>query len=128
MRWSRNGYYCHISKTTGWSNLERIYSLLYKYEKKVTSSSAISLFRVGASSFQYSRSPVVCFCYLYSFLLHVFTPPQFRFSYLSVSTYCNVISNFYDCNRGNLILARMRIKVAQLAIVSVTTTSKFRHI
>ena len=41
--------------------------------------------------FSISRYPVMCFFYLYSFLLDVFsykiTPPQFRSSHLSVSTH-----------------------------------------
>ena len=49
--------------------------------------SAFFLFAVGTSCFQSPRSPVLCFFYLYSFLLHVFsyniTSPQLRSSYLS---------------------------------------------
>ena len=37
-----------------------------------SSSLAFSLFGVGASNFQPPRSPVLCFFYLYSFLIHVF--------------------------------------------------------
>ena len=48
-------------------------------------------FGVATWSFQSPRSPVLCIFYLYSFLLHVFsyniTPPQFRSSYLLVSTH-----------------------------------------
>ena len=56
----------------------------------------LSLFRVGgASSFQSPHSPVLSFFYLYLFLLHVFsyniTPPQFRSTYLSVSTHFHVL-------------------------------------
>ena len=60
-----------------------------------SSSSAFSLFGVGASSFQSPRSLVLCFSYLYFFLLHVFsyniTPPQFWSSYLSMSTHFHVL-------------------------------------
>ena len=53
------------------------------------------LFGVGASSFQSPRSPILCFFYLYMFLLHVFsyniTPPQFRSSYLSLSTHFHLL-------------------------------------
>ena len=55
------------------------------YFNRNSSSSAFSLFGVGASSFQTPRSPVLCFFYLYLFLLHLFsyniTPPQFWYSY-----------------------------------------------
>ena len=58
-------------------------------------SPSFSLFGVGASNFQSPRSPVLCFFYLYSFLLHVFsyniTTPQFRSFYLSVSTHFHVL-------------------------------------
>ena len=61
----------------------------------VSSSSAFSLFGVGASSFQSPRSPVLCFFYLYSFLLHIVSynnaPPQLRSSYISVSTHFHVL-------------------------------------
>ena len=64
-----------------------------------SSSSAFSLFRVGASSFQSPSSPVFCFFYLYLFLLHVFsyniTPPQFRSSYLLVSTHFHLPCSHY---------------------------------
>ena len=57
------------------------------------------LFGVGPSSFQYPRSPVLCFFYLYLFLLHVFsyniTPTQFRSSYLSVSTHFHLPCSHY---------------------------------
>ena len=59
-----------------------------------SSSSAFSLIGVGTSRFQSARSPVLCFFYLYLFLLHVFsyniTPPHFRSSYLSLSTHFHV--------------------------------------
>ena len=55
-----------------------------------SSSSVFSPFGVGASSFQLPRSPVLCFFSLYYFLLRVYsyniTPPQFRSSFISVST------------------------------------------
>ena len=61
-----------------------------------SSSLAFSLFGVVTSSFHSPRSPVLCFLFLYLFLLHVFsyntTPPQFRSSYLSVSTDFHVTS------------------------------------
>ena len=56
--------------------------------------SAFSLFVVGASS-QFPHCLVLCFFYLYSFLLHVFsyniTPPLIQSSYLSVSTHFYVL-------------------------------------
>ena len=56
-----------------------------------SSYSAFSLVGVGASSFQYPRSPVLCIFYLYSCLLHFFSynisPPEFRSYYISVSTH-----------------------------------------
>ena len=64
-----------------------------------SSSSAFSLFGVGASSFQSPRSPVLCFFSRYSCLIHVFsyniTPPQFRSSYLSVSYHFHVPRSHY---------------------------------
>ena len=57
--------------------------------------SACSLFAIGASRFQSPRSPVMCFFYLHSFIRHVIshnvTPPEFRSSYLSVSTHFHVL-------------------------------------
>ena len=57
--------------------------------------SILSLFVVGASSFQSPRSPILCFFYRYSFFLHVFsyniTPPQLWSSYLSVSTHFHLL-------------------------------------
>ena len=55
------------------------------------------------SSFQSSRSPVLCFFYFYSFLLHDFSyniaPPQFRSSYLSVSTHFRAVDLIHlDCD------------------------------
>ena len=59
-----------------------------------SSSSDVALFQVGGSSFLSPRSPVLCFFYL-NFLLHVIsyniTPPQFRSSYLSVSTHFHLL-------------------------------------
>ena len=50
---------------------------------------------VGASRFHSPLSPVLCFFYLYMFLLYVFsyniTPPQFRSSYISVSIHFNIL-------------------------------------
>ena len=65
-----------------------------------TSSSAFSLFGVGASSFQSPHSPVLRSFYLYSFLLHVFPcPPTSIFcvlittsSSVSLSTWPNHLS------------------------------------
>ena len=63
----------------------------------------------SAHSFQFPRSPVFYFFYLHLFLLHVFsrniTPPQFRSSYLSVSTHFHVLittsSSVFLSTRGN---------------------------
>ena len=53
----------------------------------------------SALSFLYPRSPVLCFFYLYSFLLYVFsyniTLPQFRSTYLSVSTHFHLPCSHY---------------------------------
>ena len=61
---------------------------------RVPLSLAFSLFVVSALSFLSPCSLVLCFFYLYYFLLHVFsyniTPPQFRSSNLSVSTHCRL--------------------------------------
>ena len=59
--------------------------LLLLSKTSSTSSSAFSLFGVGASSFLSPRSPVLCFFHIYLFLIHVFfyniTPPQFGSSF-----------------------------------------------
>ena len=74
------------------------------------------LFGVGASSFQSPHSPVLCCFYLYLFLLCVFsyniTPPQFRSSYLSVSTLFHAVittssSVFLSTWPNNLSLASL---------------------
>ena len=65
------------------------------------SSSAFSLFGVGASSFQSLRSPVLCFFYLYSFLLRVFSCnirfglPIFRCPLTSMFSLLHLLQSFY---------------------------------
>ena len=81
--------------------------------------SILSLFVVGASSFQSPRSPILCFFYLYSFLLHVFsyniTPPQLWSSYLSMSTRFHLLittpsSVFLSTLTNHLSLATLKCK------------------
>ena len=61
----------------------------------MSSSSSFSLFGVGTTNFHSPRSPLLCLFSRYSGLLRVFsyniTPPQFRSSYLSVSTHFHVL-------------------------------------
>ena len=57
-------------------------------------SAAFSLFGVGASSFQSTSSPVLCFFYLYNVFSYNITPPLLRSSYLSVSTHFHISAMF----------------------------------
>ena len=84
-------------------------------------SPAFSLFGIGASNFQSPCSPVLCFFHLYSFLLDVFsyniTPPQFRSSYLLVSTHfhflittpCPIFTTVGSPNRVTLWVCSARL-------------------
>ena len=82
----QSGGRAHAGSTTGGS-IWWDFSLFY-------------LFGVGTSSFQSPRSPVLCFLYLYLFLLHVIlyniAPPHFRYSDLSVSTNYRLPSSMFS--------------------------------
>ena len=94
---------------------------------------------IGASSFQSPCSPVLCFFYPYSFLLHVFsyniTPPQFRSSYLPMSTNVHLLCSQYqrgftyhtiilmECNTADAALDLSRIHIYNSYCCTKATTS-----
>ena len=81
-------YRRHRTRQSKVCDSRRGFSWKFSQHTNLNSSSlAFPLFGIGATSFQFPRSPVLCFFSLYSFLPRVFsyniTPPQFWSSYLS---------------------------------------------